>query len=206
MNEQIKSPTSPMNELNPKPNNKQTQSDKPSGRHKVKSSSNGRGPVHNGRNFTCTPLGLNPGSFSWGFKVLEWAIPVSHHPWNSGISSGFLQHFHLCSEGSHDCKIYVSSFYMEQHMTVHLLLLLNSLHETLNLNPTCFPHPSSLPKLEHNAKEVLGYILNNLHTKAGSMVVLIVGLSLVFFYTSNGLNIWIQSLFFGAWYDTSNHL
>jgi hypothetical protein len=61
---------------------------------------------------------------------------------------------------------------MEQHMTVHLLLLLNSLHET----NTCFPHPSSLPKLEHNAKEVLGSILNNLHTKAGSMVVLILGL------------------------------
>jgi hypothetical protein len=51
-------------------------------------------------------------------------------------------------------------------MTVHLLLLLNSLHETLNLNPTCFPHPSSLPKLEHNAKEVLGYILNNLSYKS----------------------------------------
>jgi hypothetical protein len=94
--------------------------------------------------------GLNPRSFSWGVKLSERAIPVSHHPWISGISSGFLQNFHLCSQGSHDCKIYVSSFYMEQHMTVHLLLLLNSLHET----NTCFPHPSSLPKLEHNAKEV----------------------------------------------------
>jgi hypothetical protein len=101
MNEQIKA-------LQAAPN-KQTQSDSP-----VADTSEvqlkwqrpctmaGISPVHH--------QGLNPKSFSWGMKLSEWAIPVSHHPWSPSIVSGFLQHFHLCSEGSHDCKIYVSSF------------------------------------------------------------------------------------------------
>jgi hypothetical protein len=70
-----------------------------------------------------------------------------------------------------------------------------------------FPSPIIPPKSGTQSKEVLGYILNNLHTKSwqhggahfGSFFSLFLTLAMVLILGS-------KAYFFGAWYDTSNHL
>jgi hypothetical protein len=50
--------------------------------------------------------------------LYQWAIT----PWSLENSSGFFKYFHLCSQGSLDCKIYVSSFFTWSSLTVHFVV------------------------------------------------------------------------------------